>query len=342
MSKYSSELFVPINKHPPRYRTFQISTVLLVTWLILSAILFCLSYQLFYICFQESILRDSKSTATSDIYVPSRLDHADYVPHADHDVQGVSLNIYDKVRRHLAGEVVIAELEDEVIERFLLSRDHDINGTVQLIRDYLKMRYDHAEFFPTVSESLEKFKPRAIHLVDHRLPDGSPVIYMDIGKFGIDGNIARKMSQLVPFLESYALEGQNNVTTTTIIDMVNWSWRQYFASSADSVMLAQSLVEEVLPIKPGGPIHVVRAPWYVSGAYSVAKTRLTEGQRQQIRMHGDIDQLFQELDRQYIPTAIPGGQAKFKEYSQETIDDMDAKLLKYYKSLPSSSQTRDA
>lgn len=227
-------------------------------------------------------------------------------------------------------------LDDAFLLKFLRTREHNVDQTIELLKGYFTMRKEHPELFKLPSEVIEVFKDKVFTIGPKLNSTGELVMIFRPG-FWIPSkyDAYHIAAGPVPFLEYAALdEAIQEHGMLEVLDFSNISWRQFMAMPPSLHKLSADLSERAIPIK-FKKVHIVNQGRMVDMLWAVMRPFVSDEMKQRLCFHGtDFSQLHQDIDKDLLPTELGGTRDDGFSYDDAYIAELDNKVKSLWEQYP--------
>lgn len=203
------------------------------------------------------------------------------------------------------------KFEDSFLLKFLRSRNSDVNRTYSLIHNYFSVKKSYPNLFRPPSLFKNVYEDNIFCVLPTRGFKREAIVVIKPGNWDpAKYDVFHVMGAAVNLYEKEALNPETQIHGfIAIIDMKGSGWKHLMCLTPESVKLAASLTEDVLPIK-FAKIRVVHQNRIADLVYCIASPFLSQDIKSKIYFDGEsLEHLHRDVDRPKLPQHL-GGMSK--------------------------------
>ncbi|XP_015781204.1 retinaldehyde-binding protein 1 [Tetranychus urticae] len=224
-----------------------------------------------------------------------------------------------------SGKLKDQNIPDEMLLKFLRSRDCNVKIAAALIKSYINFIITKPDLFTWSDEVIQCIRTLVYYPYQHRGPNGEVIVGMELGKWDPSKIKFESIIQTSLFLQESFLQDESVQTAgfTFLVDMRNVSLRHIYQMGVNNAMLLATLTDHCMPIITKN-IHVCYENRLTNFAYSMFRPFLSEELKRRVIFHGsDMTNLFKFLPSQYLSSNWKG--TNEEPQLDDMIDQIKAK-----------------
>jgi hypothetical protein len=228
--------------------------------------------------------------------------------------------------------------EDEFLIKFLYSRLFNVELTLQVLKNYFRLRKVHPELFLTPKQEPIKslLEDQCICFFPHRNITGEFLMVLRAENWEPRKYTATQLiSGPVSFLEKAALDPLiQKKGVIEVIDVKNLSWKQYLSINPFHLKLFSDISENSLPIRYSR-VHIVNQNKLVQALYSILKMFFTKEFKERIIFNdSSYSQLHKDVPLHLLPPYLGGSWSGTHHPGEEEVDRVAKSVTLLWEAYP--------
>ncbi|XP_053208715.1 alpha-tocopherol transfer protein-like [Panonychus citri] len=222
------------------------------------------------------------------------------------------------------------DLDDEIILKFLRSRDYDLRESHKVLSGFISILEDRPDIFAW-SDSIKKVISSDMYYhYPVKTPNGCKLLISHPGRWDTRSfNIETIITTTLFFDEVSLLDKQVQENGFIgIIDMRGLGWSQIYNVGITNAKLASDLTDKYIPFKLIN-LHVIYENRLTNLAYSLFKPFLDEKLKNRIIFHGhNLTSLYNYVPKSCLPASLGGTNIDYPwdHYNQQLESKKDQVL----------------